>query len=216
HEDHNHEDHDDEDHDDEDHDDEDEDHDDEDHDDHDHGDLDPHVWFDPTRVAAAVPLLVDALADAGVERAALDECATAYLAELDAVDTETLALVAPLPQDRRLLVTNHDSLEYFADHYDFEVIGTVIPSSSSLAEANPADLDDLTSLIAETGTPAIFVETDHSTNDAEAVADRVGDVEVVELLTGTLGEPGSGMDTYVEWLRDTVATIVNALSGTTD
>ena len=31
------------------------------------------------------------------------------------------------PSVRRLLVTNHDSLVYFADPYEFTVIGTIVP-----------------------------------------------------------------------------------------
>ena len=74
---------------------------------------------------------------------ALDECAATYQAELAELDTEVAAIVASLPVDQRILVANHDSLEYFAHRYDFEVLGSVIPSSSSLAETNTADLDDL-------------------------------------------------------------------------
>ena len=43
-------------------------------------------------------------------------------------------ILSAIPPDRRLLVTNHDALAYFADRYDFEIVGTVIPSSSTLGE----------------------------------------------------------------------------------
>jgi len=179
---------------------------------HDHGDRDPHIWFDPGRVSAAVPVIADSLADAGLDRGALDACATAFQAELAQLDGDVEAIVAPLPVEQRVLVTNHDSLGYFADRYGFEVLGTVIPSSSSLAETNTADLDELADRIARTGVPAIFAETQHSTGDIEAVADRVGDIEVVTLLTGTLGEPGSDAATYLGWLRQNAQTIVDALT----
>ena len=181
---------------------------------HDHGDSDPHVWFDPVRVSAAVPVIAAALADAGLDPAALDACSAAYQAELRRLDDDVAAIVAPLPVEQRVLVTNHDSLEYFADRYDFDVVGTVIPSSSSLAETNAADLDELAGLVEQSGVPAIFAETQHSTSDAEAIADRVGDVEVVSLLTGTLGEPDSAAGTYVGWLRQNAQTIVDALTTT--
>jgi len=180
--------------------------------DHDHGDFDPHVWWDPTRMANAVPLIADALADAGLDRVALDTCADRYIDELNALDAEVTSIVAPLPAEQRVLVTNHDSLSYFADRYDFEVIGSVIPSSSSLAATSPAELDALAADIDATGVPAIFADTQSSTDDADALANRIGDVEVVSLLTGTLDEPGSVAGTYIGWLRQNVQTIVDALN----
>lgn len=209
-----HEDHQDEEHDEEDHDDDHEDHQDEEHDEeaHDHGGVDPHVWFDPTLVAEAVPAIVDALAETGIDRAALQTCADAYTDELDALDADVATIVEPLPADARVLVTNHDSLGYFAEHYGFEVLGSVIPSSSSLAEANPSDLDELATQIEDTGIPAIFAETQHSSSDTEALAARLDGVEVATLLTDTLDEPGTPADSYVGWLRATATTIVEALT----
>ena len=101
----------------------------------------------------------------------------------------------------------------FADRYGFTVLGSVIPSPSSLAGTNPADLEALATLITDTGVPAIFAETQHSSGDTNALADRVGDVEVITLETGTLDEPGSVADSYVSWLTVTARTIVDALSG---
>lgn len=179
---------------------------------HGHDGADPHVWWDPTRVAEALPAIAEALVAAGLDEAEVDACAERYGAELAALDDEIEATVTPLPVDDRLLVTNHDSLGYFADRYDFAILGSVIPSSSSLAATSAAELDALAAEIEATGVPAIFAETQHSSADAEALADRIGDVEVVELLTGTLGEPGSEADNYVGWLRQNATTIVDALS----
>ena len=173
---------------------------------------DPHVWFDPIRVAATLPAIAGALADVGFDRAALDDCVDAYTAELIDLDEEVAAIVAELPADRRVLVTNHDSLGYFADRYDFEILGSVIPSSSTLAETNPAELEELAESIEMTGVGAIFVETQHSSSNAQALADRVGDVEVVTLLTGTLDEPGTEGSTYLGWLLQNAQRIVDGLS----
>jgi zinc/manganese transport system substrate-binding protein len=181
---------------------------------HDHGDEDPHVWWDPSRIAAAVPLIADELVEAGLDRERVDICADQYVDDLARLDDELATLVATLPADRRLLVTNHDSLGYFADRYDFEVLGSVIPSSSSLAATSPADLDALAADIEATGVSAIFADTQNSSDDAEALAGRIGDVVVISMLTDTLDEPGTDQGTYVGWLRRNVETIVEALGGT--
>jgi len=182
-------------------------------DDHDHSDVDPHIWFDPAQVSAALPLLADSLvSEGGLDAAAVEECVTAYQAELAALDAEVSRILAVVPEGRRKLVTNHGTLGHFAAHYGFEVIGTVIPSSSTLAETNPAALEELARLIDETGVRAIFAETQHSTDEASALADRVGDVEVVALYTETLGEQGSGAETYVGFLRSNAQLVADALS----
>ena len=61
------------------------------------------------------------------------------------------------------------------------------------------------------GVPAIFTETLSASTDANALADRIG-VEVVELYSDALGEPGSGADTYDGLLRVDAAAIAGALA----
>jgi zinc/manganese transport system substrate-binding protein len=173
---------------------------------------DPHVWFDPIRVAGTLPAIATALEDVGFDRTALSRCVDTYTAELTAVDEEVAGIVTELAEDQRVLVTNHDSLGYFADRYDFEILGSVIPSASTLAQTNPAELEELAESIEEAGVTAIFVETQHSSSDAQALADRVGDIEVVALPTGTLDEPGTEGSTYLGWLLQNARLIVEGLN----
>ena len=174
---------------------------------------DPHVWFDPRRVSGALPALAERLtADVGLDAGAVEACLSLYRAELAAVDSEIVEVVDRVPVEQRKLVTNHDALGYFADRYGFEVIGTVIPAAGTMAQTNPAQLEELAELIENEGVKAIFAETLHSTDDAEALASRLGDVEVVTLYTGSLGPSGSGAETYIGFIRTNVELIVDALS----
>lgn len=173
---------------------------------------DPHIWFDPRRVATALPALAQAMVENGIVDAdTVAGCLEAYTGQLADLDAELAAQVDELPADRRTLVTNHDSLGYFADRYGFRVIGTVIPAASTLAESSPAQLEALAGVIADTGTTAIFAEAQHSTADADALASRVGDVRVVTLNTGTLTGPDGQADSYVDLLRTNTTLIVDAL-----
>ena len=179
---------------------------------HQHGGDDPHVWFDPHRVAEALPAFAQVLTtDVGLDQAAVEACLNSYVAELEAVDTEIAAKVEQLPAANRKLVTNHEALGYYADRYGFEVIGTVIPTPASMAQASPAQLEALAEIIEHEGIKAIFAETLHSADDIEALAARVGDVDVVTLYTGSLGPPGSGAETYTGFLRTNTDLIVDAL-----
>ena len=173
---------------------------------------DPHMWFDPHRVSAALPGLADVLTKrVGLDAAAIDACLASYLAELEAVDAEIAIKVEQLPAESRKLVTSHEALGYFADRYGFEVIGTVIPTPSSMAQTNPAQLEELAEIIEHEGIKAIFAETLHSVDDVEALASRVGDIEVVTLYTGSLGPSGSGAETYLGFLSANADLIVDAL-----
>ena len=180
-----------------------------------HGGGDPHVWFDPRRVSDALPELARRLtADVGLDADAVERCAADYRAELAAVDADLVELAEQLPADSRKLVTSHDSLGYFADRYGFEIIGTVIPTAGTMAQTNPAQLEELADIIKHEGVKAIFAETLHSTDVVEALASRVGDVEVVTLHTGSLGPLGSGAETYAGFMRANARLIVNALRDT--
>ena len=178
---------------------------------HAHGSEDPHVWFDPIRVAEALPALSQALAtQAGLDAVALDECVAAYHSELIALDAEVNAILASLHPEDRLLVTNHDALGYFADRYGFQMIGTVIPSGSTLAAASPAGLQELVELIDETGVAAIFSESTHSSDDTEALGREAG-VQVISLNTGSLGPADSSSGTYIGFIRTNAQKIAEGL-----
>ena len=184
------------------------------HDDgHSHEGDDPHVWFDPLRVSAALPLLAEHLVeDAGLDADAVNDCMAAYQRELAEVHHELEHLFEDIPEDRRLLVTNHDALGYLADRYGFKVVGTVIPSTSSLAEPNAAELEELAKTIEADGIPAVFTEALHSKEVVDALATRVGNIQVVILYTDALGEPGSGAETYIDLLRTNATRIRDALN----
>jgi zinc/manganese transport system substrate-binding protein len=175
-------------------------------------DDDPHVWMDPTRVAAVLPALADAVAAAGADATAVASCRDAYSDELRAVDSEVEQILSVLTPDRRHLVTSHEALRYFADRYEFSLIGTVIPGGSTLGEANPAELEDLARAIAQTGVRAVFAEEQHSADDIDALAAQVGDVQVVTLFTDALGPEGSGAETYTALLRKDATLIAEGLA----
>jgi zinc/manganese transport system substrate-binding protein len=175
-----------------------------------HGSLDPHFWHDPLRMAEAVGIIAEHLMtiEPGFD---WQSNADGYIAELKAADadvTDILSVVA-----NRKLVTNHDAFGYLAARYGFEVVGTVIPGGSTLAEPSAADLADLVSVIEREGVRAVFAETANPAALAEAVAAEVGeDVGVYTLTADTLGDDGSPTGTYIGILRTNAEVIAEALS----
>jgi zinc/manganese transport system substrate-binding protein len=171
---------------------------------------DPHLWFDPTLVADAAVVIAGELGAAGADESTSEQCLDEFLTELEELDTEVTDTLGIVPPERRILVTNHDALGRFADRYGFEVLGSVIPGSSTLAEASPAELEQLADDIEAQGVPAIFAEALESTDEATTLADRL-DVDVVTLYTDSLGEAGSGVETYADLMRFNATAIAEAL-----
>jgi zinc/manganese transport system substrate-binding protein len=175
-------------------------------------DLDPHVWFDPERMALAARLISEHLAEID-DSVDWEARAAEYATNLQEVDQEMAATLEGVAPEDRKLVTNHESLGYLADRYGFEVIAVVIPGGSSLGQPSSAEMAALVSEIEEEDVDVIFAETTQPTRLAEAVAAEVGDdVEVVELYTESLGDPGSGADTLIGMLSTDAGLIGDALS----
>jgi zinc/manganese transport system substrate-binding protein len=180
----------------------------------DHNGDDPHVWFDPSRVATATEVLAERLAEID---GSIDwrQRAGDYAAELVAADDEISQIVSAIDPQERKLVTNHEALGYFARRYDFEMIGVVLPGGSTLADPSSADLAELVEEIEHEEVPAIFAETSQPTRLAEAVAAEGGrDVSVVELFTESLGEAGSEADSLIGMLVTDARLIAEALTRT--
>ena len=151
------------------------------------GSGDPHFWTSPVEMAAVVEALGVALADIGIDtgdRAAMTK------EELLNIDQEIRGLVESIPVESRILVTGHESLGYFAHEYEFEVVGAVIPSLSSEAEASAGDLAALKQTIADEGVSVIFTEMGTSPDVVEALSAEA-EVSVVEISTHFLPEDGT-------------------------
>jgi zinc/manganese transport system substrate-binding protein len=175
------------------------------------GAFDPHFWQDPIRMKKAVEMLGLGLVTAGVPEA--QQLTAAYQAEIDATQEKIVATLDPIPSNRRLLVTNHDAFGYFADRYGFQVIGIIIPGGSTLAEPSSAEIAALVETIVANKVPAIFVENIGSFDLADILAAETGtEVEVVQLVSDALGEPGSETGTYLGMLNYNASAIADALS----
>jgi zinc/manganese transport system substrate-binding protein len=181
---------------------------------HDHEGDDPHFFTDPDRVADAAEAVAGFLADEVPALATREvaERADAYVAELRALADEVEETLAPIPDDRRVIVTNHEVFGYFADRFDFEVVGAVLPGGGTGAEPSAGELDELAHVIEEEDVPAIFADASSPTRLAETLAGEVGhDVAVVSLFTESLGDEGSGAETYVALVRTNAERILEAL-----
>jgi len=180
-----------------------------------HGGVDPHVWFSVGNVEQWVQNIEAMLSSLDPANSSVYSAnAERYLTELADLDKYAREQVTAVPPDRRVLVTNHDAFGYFARDYDFEILGTIIPGMSTLAEPAANDLTDLISAMRAKGVCAIFTETSLSDQVAQTVAaelDSCDRVQVIPLYTGSIGPAGSGADSYIGMFQANVNAIVEGL-----
>jgi ABC-type Zn uptake system ZnuABC Zn-binding protein ZnuA/ABC-type Mn2+/Zn2+ transport system permease subunit len=178
------------------------------------GDLDPHWWHDPRNVKRAATGIAGALARIEpVRREQVERRARLYNVLVQAVDVEVARCMRAIPRPRRKLVTDHDALGYFADRYGLEVVGTVIPARTTLAQPSAGELARLAETIEREQVPAVFPETSVSADAARAIARQTGAVLGGELYGDTLGGPDSRGATVVGMLVANAGTIVRGLTG---
>ncbi len=173
---------------------------------------DPHVWFDPRNVKVMIDNIAAALIAADPDGTASYEARRdAYKVQLDQLDQTIADQIATIPPERRKLVTNHDAFGYYVARYGLTFVGSVIPSLDSRAEPSAKDTAELIDKIKAEGVPAIFTESSINSELEEELANEAG-VEVISNLYGdTLGEPGSGADTYIGMMQTDTRLIVEGL-----
>ena len=167
------------------------------------GAQDPHLWMDPIAMKQVVIALAETLqSDLGLDVSAQALDLENRLDELDRVIAEK---VSGIPAEQRKLVTGHESMGYFADRYDFKVVGAIVPSLSTQAEVSASELSALKSLIEEQSVTAIFTELGTPPAVAAAIGEETG-IKVVTLSTHTLPEDGS----YFTFMMELCDTIIGA------
>ena len=154
----------------------------------DQGGVDPHTWFSVPAVMTwtdTISATLSALDPANAD--AYAAAAKSYRDQLSALDAEIRDQIATIPADRRKLVTDHDSLGYFAHEYGFTLVGTILPSLSTQAAPSAQDIVNLENQIKAEGVPAVFVGTTVNPALADRIATDLG-VQVVTIYTGSLSD----------------------------
>lgn len=175
--------------------------------------LDPHYWLSAPNAIRMVENARDALAEVAPDAAeAITERSAALIGRLEEADAATRELMDEIPEDRRVIVTDHDALGYFIDEYGLTFGGSVFPSLDVTAEPSARDIEELVASIREHEIRAIFTESAVNPALSEAVAAETGAQLVDEpLYTDSLGPAGSGAETLDGMLLHNATVIHDAL-----
>lgn len=177
------------------------------------GGADPHWWHDPANVSAATITVADALgrvvpgAKARFEARAAD-----YRRRLARLDAGIRACVAGVPSAERRIVTDHDAFRYFTRRYGVTLVGAVIPSTTTRAEASAGELAALERVIGREHVKAIFPESSVNRKLAERIANDTGASAAYTLYGDTLGPAGSAGATYLTMERANADAIVRGMT----
>jgi ABC-type Zn uptake system ZnuABC Zn-binding protein ZnuA len=173
---------------------------------------DPHFWLDPISAIRYVENIRAGLIQADPEgKAVYTQNAETYIASLRDLDAWIRGQVEQIPEDQRLLVTNHESFGYFADRYGFKVVGTVLPSVSTGAAPSAEQMAALIETIRSSGVKAIFLETGADQRLADQIAKETGVKVITGLYSHSITEPGGAAPTYIDMIKYNTQLIVDAL-----
>lgn len=180
---------------------------------HTHGkaDIDPHCWQDVANVRAMLVNIRDGLSLADPAGAVeYDARASAYGRRLDALDAEIRAMIAPIPRDRRRIVTTHDSFNYYADAYAVDFLAAM--GMSADAEPSARAFAALIGQIRKDRIRALFLEHGMSPRLMDQLVRETGVRIGGTLYADSLSGPDGPAPSYVEMMRANTRAIVTALA----
>lgn len=176
--------------------------------------VDPHFWLDPNLVITYVQNIRDGLIEADPAGAeTYNANAEAYIKQLEDLDAWIKSQVDTLSPEKRYLVTNHESLGYFADRYGFTLVGTVIPSLSSEASPSAQEMAALIQKIRSSNAMAIFLDAMDNPSLAKQIASEAKVKVITDLHLESLTSPNGDAPTYIEMMKYNTDIIVRGCKG---
>ena len=173
--------------------------------------IDPHAWQDIGNGIIYTRNIARALKEIDPFHAEeYEKNAAQYIALLKDMDTwgrEELSIIK-----NRAIVTNHDALGYFADHYDLKVVGAVIPSATTEAsDPSAKQMAQLIKVIKANHVRTIFAENVGNVRLAHNLAEQTGVMLVPSIYTDALGDKDSSGSTYVDMMRSNITIFKESL-----
>lgn len=177
---------------------------------HGHADGDPHAWQSVANVKIYVANIRDGLIKADpAGKAAYEANAAAYLAKLDALESEVKQAVSNIPPERRKIITTHDAFGYFKDAYGVDFIAPQGVSTDS--EASARDVARIITQVRKQKIPAVFMENISDARLLTRIASETGARVGGTLYSDALTDEKGPAPTYIDLIRHNIRTLSAAL-----
>lgn len=179
----------------------------------DEGKPNPHLWTDPDYALAYAEIIRATLSDVDPEGAeSYQSNYDEFVTIVEELDEAMVASFASIPDGNRVLLTYHDAYAYFAENYDFTVIGAIQPAD--FGEPSPQEVADLIEQVRDTGVPAVFGSEVFPSPILDQIASEAGGTFVDTLRDDDLpGAPGESEHSWVGLMRSNYITMTEALGG---
>jgi ABC-type Zn uptake system ZnuABC Zn-binding protein ZnuA len=170
--------------------------------------VDPHYWLSaPNAKVIARSVAAELAGLAPDRRGEIDGALAAYLARLDAADSDVRRLLADLPTRR--IATFHDAFGYFAETYGLEVVATFEPYPG--LEPSPRFVIEFQRKIRAAAVRVVFMEPQLSIDALRPIARDLGvRLAVLDPLGGL-----PGRESYTELLLFDARAVAAATRGPT-
>lgn len=171
---------------------------------------DPHAWQDPRNGALYVRAIAEGLATADAANAALYRAAAErYAARILEVDSSIETAFAPIPAERRRIITTHDAFGYYGARYGIEFLSA--EGISTEFEPSAKAIAALVAQIKREKVRAVFIENMTSPRMAQMLARETGAVLGGTVYSDALSPPGGPAATYLDMLRHNTKLFVAAM-----
>jgi manganese/zinc/iron transport system substrate-binding protein len=185
------------------------------------GYYDPHVWHNPKMWSECVKDVAEKLIEADPShRDEYIRNRDSYLKQLDEADRYARERLSTIPEEQRVLATEHDAFNYFCHEYG--LTSMPLKGVSTEDQVSTERMQEVIDFLVDRKIKAVFVESATSPKLAQSMVEgcraagheiRIGpkDGENYLLYADALGPPGSGADHYLGMIKSNVDTLVEAL-----
>jgi zinc/manganese transport system substrate-binding protein len=172
--------------------------------------IDPHAWQDIANGKIYIANIVGALCKADPANAKYyTASASRYTHELDILDKWVRQEISKVPKEKRIAITSHDALRYFAGAYGVTFIAPLgITTSGDASAQNIARLIDQ---IRAEKVHAVFIENMADPRLIEQLVTDGGAIMGGTLYSDALSDVSGPASTYIAMFRHNVMVITQAL-----
>jgi len=171
---------------------------------------DPHAWNSMKNGVTYATNVMNALIAADPEDAAyFRQHGSAYIAQLQKLDSWAQKELAAVPVEKRKVLTSHDAFGYFGQRYGVTFLAPV--GFSTDAEASASDVAELITQLKKEHIHTYFIENQTDPRLVKQIADASGAKSGGELYPEALTEKGGAADSYVAAFKHNVNAIVASM-----
>ena len=175
---------------------------------------DPHVWHDPTTSEGMVRVISSELSKIlpDTEQAALTQRTNQAVSVFSGLSQWGSAQFSALPENRRVITTDHRTYSHMADRFGFKEIA-MLDSHTTGGVLRPSSLKAISDEIKSSGSLVIFKPSWNATKTLKRISKRSGVPISPNPLEGEGVSPG---ETAVSTAVSNICTMVNGQSGQCD